>query len=494
MFKRNRWTLIFLVALLAVAAFLRFYRLEDYLQFLGDQGRDTLIVKRMIVNHEWTLLGPNASVAGFYTGPIYYYFMLPFLWLFNLNPVGPAVMEGIFGLLTILLVFWLSRKIWNDRVALVAATLTAFSPKMVEVSRFAWNPNPIPMFTLLMIGALLLAYKKNNSIFVFVAATALGIIVQLHYSGLVLCAVFGAIVFFVLPRKKIFINIIMGVLGFVLGESLFLLFEVRHGFPNMRSAWEFFTRRGETVSPAFDFIGTSRDVLRRLYETILGFRGWYLALVAVSSLVSFGYWALSTWRNNSKEHHKILIISFWLVLGTLGTGAYRGQLHDHYFMFLFVLPPILIGLLTDLLWQNRWGKILAAGLIGSVLYFELSGLYIWHNPNRLIPQTKAVDQIVMDFVGNAPFNFALIAPGNSDHAYRYYLELAGKNPVTIESPQSDPDRKSITKQLIVVCEQKCSPLGYSLWEVAGFGRAEIVDQKEGPAGIVVYKLIHYTGT
>ncbi len=106
-------------------------------------------------------------------------------------------------------------------------------------------------------------------------------------------------------------------------------------------------------------------------------------------------------------------------------------------------------------------------------------------------QTKTVDRVVMDLVDGEDFNFALITPGNSDHAYRYFLELWGKKPKVIYNPQIDPDRKSVTGQLIVICEGPCAPLGNPAWEVAGFGRAEIVQEKVGPAGIKIFKLVHY---
>ena len=80
-----------LAAILLTGAFLRLWRIREYMTFLGDEGRDVLIVKRMIVDHDITFLGPTASVGGFFLGPIYYYFITPFLWAFNLDPVGPVV-------------------------------------------------------------------------------------------------------------------------------------------------------------------------------------------------------------------------------------------------------------------------------------------------------------------------------------------------------------------------------------------------------------------
>jgi len=63
--------------------------------------------------------------------------------------------------------------------------------------------------------------------------------------------------------------------------------------------------------------------------------------------------------------------------------------------------------------------------------------------------------------------------------------------VTIESPQNDPQRKTVTDRLMIVCEEKvCKPLGHPLWEIAGFGRAEIVGEWQ-VVTVKVYSLVHY---
>jgi len=66
------------------------------------------------------------------------------------------------------------------------------------------------------------------------------------------------------------------------------------------------------------------------------------------------------------------------------------------------------------------------------------------------------------------------------------------SPITIEQPAVDPDRKTVTDQLIVICENPvCQPLGNSLWEVAGFGRAEVTETKD-VFPVKIFRLIHYT--
>src|SRR3989344_1455399 len=99
-FLSRNYKKMILVFILIYAAFLRLYLIMDYMTFLGDEGRDVLIVYK-ILHGDLTLLGPTASVGGFFLGPIYYYFMAPFLWLFNYNPVGPAIMVALFGIATV---------------------------------------------------------------------------------------------------------------------------------------------------------------------------------------------------------------------------------------------------------------------------------------------------------------------------------------------------------------------------------------------------------
>lgn len=480
-----------LALIIVLAAILRFYRLSEYIQFLGDQGRDLLVVKQMIVDHKFTLLGPTASVGGFYVGPIYYYFMLPFLWLFNLNPVGPAVMSGLFGLGTVALIYFFCKEFFDERAGLIAAFLVAVSPKMVDISRFAWNPNPVPFFSLAAILFLYLGSVRKKWWGAFLSGVMVGILVQLHYIDLIFLPIVGVAMLLTFPWRQWLWQAALLCLGFGLGDSLFLIFELRHGFPNTKSVWEFITRGGKTVAPRSDnYILLFNDISRRLYETVLGFRGDILNLIYYSSLGAFALWAV---KNFPKHRVKITLLAVWLLIGVLGVGSYRGTLFDHYFNYLFPLPFIFLGLIGSWLFSKKLFWPVALVFIGGIFYFCAQGWYLWSPPNNLLAQTQTVDRVVMDFVDGQDFNFALITPGNSDHAYRYFLELWGKKPKVIYNPQIDPDRKSVANQLIVICEGPCAPLGNPLWEVAGFGRAEIKEQRPGPAGITIYKLVHYTG-
>ena len=131
-----------------VATFLRLYRIRDYIVFLGDEGRDALVWHNMVVNREFTFLGPTASVGGFYLGPIYYYLALPFYFIFR-DPVGPAIFVALLGVATVWLVYFVTRNWFGRTSGLFASGIYAVASLIVRYSRASWNPNPVPFFSLL---------------------------------------------------------------------------------------------------------------------------------------------------------------------------------------------------------------------------------------------------------------------------------------------------------------------------------------------------------
>src|SRR3989344_5960560 len=173
-------TLVILISILLLAAFFRLYRIGDYLNFLGDEGRDVMVV-RNILHGDLTFLGPRSSAGDFYLGPIYYYFMTPFLFLSNYHPVGPAIMVALFSIATVYLIFRVGSEFFNKNAGLIAALLYSISPLVIIHSRSSWNPNVMPFFS---IAALYSAYRgieRKNYYLLGLSGILLGIAMQLHY-------------------------------------------------------------------------------------------------------------------------------------------------------------------------------------------------------------------------------------------------------------------------------------------------------------------------
>lgn len=520
------WENVLILSILVFAAFLRVHKIGEYMTFLGDEGRDAIVLYN-ILHGKLTLLGPTASVGGFFMGPAYYYLVTPFFWLFNYSPVGPSVLVAILSVVTVWLIYKIGSEFFGKKAGLIAAFLYTLSPLVIIYSRSSWNPNVMPFFTILTLYSLYKAIKKQSMLLFLLCGFLFGIDIQLHYTELFLGAVIIAyVVLMHLYKQKAFSwkpwcqTIRDGIyvfIGFVLGFSPFLAFEFRHGFSNSQSILQFIFASGETGASSI-FFETLWNVLVRMFGRLLAYfplpqdfgyypqtllTVWYIFTVCIV-LLCIGYIVLQ-YKNSFSEKTRYMQMSLlflWLIVGIFFFGFYKRSIYDYYFAFLFPLPFLLFGAAladiydnTLLVSKNNNVRYVRKGLVILVLAI-IVGIFIHFSPLKVSPniqlqKTKNIADFVLSKTDGKPFNFALITGGNSDHGYRYFFIRAGREPVVIQNPMIDPKRKTTTDQLLVICDSlPCSPLGNPLWEIAGFGRARITGHWK-VAFVEVYKLVPY---
>src|SRR3990167_4395549 len=142
--KNNRLEFILILLILLIAAFLRFYRLPEYMTFLGDEGRDAIVIKEILVDHDFPLLGPVTSIGNMYLGPLYYYMMAVPMAIFWLNPVAAAGMVAIITTAAVGLIYYLGKSWFGFWAGVLSSFLYAISPVNINYGRSSWNPNPAP--------------------------------------------------------------------------------------------------------------------------------------------------------------------------------------------------------------------------------------------------------------------------------------------------------------------------------------------------------------
>ena len=365
--------------------------------FLGDEGRDVLVVYN-ILHGKLTLLGPTSSVGGFFLGPIYYYFMAPFLWLFNYNPVGPAVMVALFGVATVWLIYKFCSDLFNKRVGLIAALLYAISPLVIAYSRSSWNPNPLPFFSLLSLFTLYKGIVKKSYKLIFASGILLGISMQLHYLAMFLAFIIFLYILFTeifverFNLKKLLLSLIkkysLVLSGFVIGWLPFLAFELRHGFLNIKKIFDF-VFSGGNAGENTNFFVNLYDVFFRLFarlitsfppieqlelynkQTLLIWTGLALMLAVLSTVVLLQN-LIKSYKNKSVDFQKYLLLSLWFFVGILLFGFYKKSIYDYYFSFMFPVPFIMLGLLMSFIYENKkikyLGKVIAIPLF-ALLFF-----------------------------------------------------------------------------------------------------------------------------
>lgn len=523
--KENKFEFILLLGTLILGAFFRLFKIDQYMTFLGDEGRDVIIVRRLLVNFDPILIGPGTSIGNMYLGPLYYYLMAPALFLANFSPVGPAVQIALLGVVTIWFVWFVSREWFGKIAAIIAAFLYTISPVVINYSKSSWNPNIMPFFALLSIYVIWKIWKNSfkntaekkskNERWLIVLGISCAFILQSHYLGLLIFPTIGffwLLTFVNLSRsensdlkvKRNFIKFsFYALIVFLLLMSPLVIFDARHGWQNFNAIKIFFTERQTTVSvkpwssiPKM-FPIWKDDLVTRIMGGFDKNVGLWIAFGILDLTVLYLIKHIKDIKEtllNEKTHiyfvAPFLLVSVWLLSGILGLGLYKQHIYDHYFGFLFPAPFILFGAYFEKIWNKN--LVLNIFLILSVIlitYLNLNSSPLRYPPNRQMQRAIAVAEKIKMESNNEKLNLAVIAKQNYEDGYQYFLEKSYLPVYDIDPLKLS---ETIAQQLFVVCElpkEECDPTHSPKAEIANFGWSKIAGVWE-VSGVTVYKLVH----
>jgi len=468
----TRKELLFLLIILAVGAFFRLYRISEYMHFLGDEGRDMIIVRRFLTEAHPPLIGPGTSVGTMYLGPLYYYMMAPMVFLFNFSPIGPAVMVALLGVATVLLTWWVGREWFSKSAGLIAAGLYAISPTVIVYSQSSWNPNIMPFFALLSIYSIWRVWKYKQYKWFVVTGISYAFVLQSHYFGVLLLPVL--FLFWLVSRVPVRYTI-YAISLFLFLMSPLLIFDLRHNWQNFNSMKSFAVGSGGSFGgPVFglaNFVPTFINSITRL----LAGRNETVGLVVAVILAAGIIWLILKRKMN-------WLLLTWFLIGIFGLSLYKGSKLDHYMGFIFPAPFLLLGALT-----SKLNKYIALAGVLVLVVVNLLNNPLRSEPNRQMVRSRQVATFIWQKAEGERFNLATI--GGSRDSYQYFLLLWGARVVDAD-PNSVP--LTVTDQLFIVCElpkEKCDPLhDPSAW-IMNFGWSKIAQSWE-VGGVNLYKLTH----
>lgn len=430
-FLYRYWPLLILTIL---AGFLRLYRLESGLQFLGDQGRDAIVMKRLLIDHDLPFIGPITSVGNFYLGPLYYYLMAPWLWLFNFNPVGPAFATALIGVITVPALYLVTRAMFSSRVALIAVFLYAFGSVPVLQTRGAWNPNPMPLVALGIIFSLHQLIINRHYHWLSGLTLCLAIALQLHYIILFL-APFLLWQVIRYPQPSRLIRYLWLSLAILLVFNLpLILFEIKNNFVNLKGLLYYFQSGGYEQ---FNWWQKIKDINGRSEEVIgmvLGFGEHYSVLRAWVTRIIFAGLVVLLFRRPTRA---TILLCQYLFISLLALVFYHGSIFPHYLGFLYPAVFILTALIISKF--KSWYLIFPGFFILLFLKINLSSIQtvLLHNRGNLKSSVITADRIAKDIDSHhySDFNLVLIDDTHDYRAmgFRYFLELKGKKALGVNN-------------------------------------------------------------
>ena len=483
---QNHWLI---VVILIGAAILRFWHLEELTTFSGDQGYDFLIVKRMLVDGKFTLLGPKIGpyneIGNLYLGPAYYYLIAPFLLIFRLDPIGPAVGTAALAVATIAIIYLICNKFISKPVALLASTLYAFNTFLINQSRASSNPHLIPLFACVLIysTAQISVSKSKSSIWPILAGLSAGVMFQLHYLGLSLIPPFLAMMAITRNLKKL----LWALAAFLTAISPQILFETRHEF----FITNLFIKQlstGQNISTLGQFRDQLLNSLQKISQIFLNSNEFLYILIPFLIILIIFYI-----HNNRKSALIIEFLTLTIIFGLIFASIYSRTLELHYFASIYAGFAILIA--TALisffsLFKNIVPRIIIIIAIFQIFAANILSFNLDRQEGFTMPKgwnlngiKKASKIITGDVSSGKTFNIASTLDGDTRaRPYRYLVEVMGKVPLDVEHyPESD------AIYLVARDDQKTIK-SYTVWEVSSFAPFEIDQNWDIQNGIKMYKL------
>lgn len=420
--KKSKFLAGIILGLIVLSAFaVRFYNFHDWQYFKMDQGRDAQLVSHAINEGPGMLplLGPRAGATdvdnGFLRlGPAYYYFQYISGVIFDsTDPKIFAYPDLFFSILAIIALYFFSHLYFSRNLSLLITVMYAFSFIVIEYSRFAWNPNPLQFFTLLVFFALLKFLNEVNErkklgwLAVWTLSLAIGS--QLHFFGFfVLTISSGLLILFhsqswkkenfqtflsagflkkMLLRAVVFLAVFSFIYTPVIvsdvmtkGENSKNFIQALSSKPSDKPLFSKIEKNITENTKYYCLITTSNCNVGKLKESAP-------SVIFTAILLIFGLvLCVRAFRKESDLIRKDFLITIFILIGVffVMTIPVSFDLRPRFFILVFAVPFILAGVIFDF-FQEKWPQksIYFIAILFAVIFgFNLVGIMEWFGEQK----------------------------------------------------------------------------------------------------------------
>jgi len=362
--------------------------------------------------------------------PLYYWLAKPWASIFDYTSFGIRSFSTLMGLLTIFAVYWIGKRMFDERTGLLAALITAVSPFAIQYSQEA---RMYSLFGLLMIWATWFFYKAlkyNKKIDWTLWGVFGGLAFYTHYLSLFFFVVFflTAFLYEYNFNKKTLLEALFVIRGFWRGAAIILIFFV---------SWlPYFIP--QIIGGNLGWIGLSylSDIPKALQIFLFGhplgaggipmaneflyfFDGSSAGLLVLMIITIL---LIVAWKKKIKrEEFMILgILSFGTLILLIVLSHFNIKLYvSRYFMPAAVMIYLLIAGLTVMISKKVWmwlvvfaSFIFLIGILKPIGYNSQ-----WYQVSQLVKN----DSIESDYViTTSPFDYTTMRYYIGDENLKYY--------------------------------------------------------------------------
>lgn len=423
----------YLAMVVLLGLFFRLYQLEHLSPFAHDQDLYSWIVKDILVDHHFRLIGQLTSIEGVFIGPLFYYLLVPFFALFNMDPGGAIVLSTITGLLTILSIYYVFSRFFSQTSGLIGSLVYSISLNTVLYDRWIVPTMFVPLWSIWFLYILLSIQKGEYKRF-WILGILVGLIWHIHIALLPLLVLIPFAIIFSKNRPKISMFILPISLATIL-LTPFFLFEIRHNFQQIIALVASFGKSKDEAEGMARFTkiadASSIMMLRSLIHS------WSFPAFVIYPFLTAGLFFLKLKKILS--YPQLILIIFWFLAMIGSQEISKRGVSEYYFASLVILPILILSLILSYL-NQKFQKIKIAGLLMLIyLIYNLINLFNLPLPGyNLAEKKQVVNFIVKDAKENnypcIQINYITDLGNNVGFRYLFWL----KNLPLIKSGKGAP--------------------------------------------------------
>lgn len=408
---KNKYLSCFLLlAILLFGLWLRTFNLGNRYAFEWDQNDDAEKVMK-IIEGQPTLIGPRVAGAdSFFVAPWHYYFLVPFYVVGKGDPISGAYAATAVGMVTILVYYWIGKKMWGQKEGLIAAWAGAIAFSIVS-----WNVMYTPLLSIIVfyLGNKLLEGGKKMWM-----ALALAIFAGTTHLVPMSLVIMVFLTYFLVKKKPTLKNISLGLGIGLLSFTPLFIFDLRHDFLITHKLILFLTASGVGHKGILNWLSL-RGFFREfsLIGVNLNIYLYYFERVFLFAAVIAG--VLMT-----KENNKRIWYLFWILFPAVVLLFYWKFIPEYYFGVSFALVPLFLALVSK---KNR--LIICLFLI----LMSIAQVYRVINFEKTISlnDKKILVTFLTNYVKGKHFNFSYDIPIGEEMGYPYLFAWKKQVPENI---------------------------------------------------------------
>lgn len=423
---------ILLILILAAGLFLRIYKFQSFYIFEHDQDLFSWIVRDIVVNHHFRLIGQLTSIDGLFVGPLFYYLLAPFFILFNMNPLGALVPAVILGVFTSYSFYYVFSSFFGKKVGLIAAFIYAVSLGSVFYDRWVVPTQPTILWSVWFMYVLFSLLRGNLKVLP-ILGLLIGLIWHIHIALAPLIVVIPFTLILALKSDKQAFkkippwSLFLSALFLVILIIPFWLFELKYGFQQINGLLASFTDGRGELSGLPRFVEILQSIVR-FFRGMLWIDNRFIAPnVAIFVIFSLFLTGFCLKAKKIISMGQVTSITLWVLIVILSQQFSKRPVSEYYFLSLLVPFMLVVSLVLVAISRvfNRQFIYLA-----TVIFFvwNLVQLVKMPEPQNSFVQKREVAAYIKEDMELHDYPCAgvnYIANFGTGVGFRYLMEEAG---------------------------------------------------------------------